>query len=123
MIEAIELGGDRRCIAEAVLPQVLHDLVGPAHADDPVAGGLVGVPHRGERRALAGSRLTGEDRDAFRVGQLPEGYTSLAGDLRVPVEGGLALRCGQPVPGVAGQGRCVAHDPGFIGEHGARRVA
>ena len=122
-IEAIELGGDCRRIAEAVLLQVLHDLVGPAHADDPVAGGLVGVAHRGECRALAGSRLAGEDRDAFRVGQLPEGSAALAGDLRVPVEGGLALRRRHPVSGVAGHGRGVAHDPGFIGEHGARRVA
>ena len=91
-LEAIELGGDRRRIAEAVPLQVLHDLVGPAHADDPVSGRLVGVAHRGERRALAGSRLAGDDREPFASVNSPEGGAPLAGDLRVPVEGGLALR-------------------------------
>ena len=55
------------------------------------------------------------------MGQLPEGGAPLAGDLLVPVEGALGLRRGQSVPALAGQRRRVAHDPGFSGNHRARR--
>jgi hypothetical protein len=36
--DPIEFGRDRRCILESVGPQVLHDLVGPGHANKPVSG-------------------------------------------------------------------------------------
>ena len=65
------------------MPEVLHDGIGPGHADDPVAGSFVGVAHRRQGRALAGTGLAGDHGKSVGLHSPAKGGVPIPGDLRV----------------------------------------
>ncbi len=54
------------------MPKVLHDGIGPGHADDPVTGPFISIAHRRQCRAFAGPGFAGNDGKTVLVDCPPE---------------------------------------------------